>query len=313
MNEFQRQIRIIRNQFKQWLQQNSAPKKAEPKRPNIKMCPICGRFNDATATACGFCDAVLDPKRTATVNLDGTARVQINPVVVIFGICATVYIAAAVLGASLTERNMFQGLLNPGSHALALLGANSPELTQKYGEWWRIATYSMLHVNFMHIFFNLSALASLGALVWEAFGTRRFWLITLMTAIGGGLLSTLQPLAPLMRGGGAGFSGALFGYIGALYVYFRQVGQFSMAERFKGYIKWGNGICIALTLTGVMMVDNYGHIGGMLTGIVLAWGFKDTNIRKLGDNLERVLIGLCLLFYAYGFFAIARYVSNLQG
>lgn len=310
MNEFERQLRVWRNQIKRWWQDN-APKQKSEKQPDIKMCPSCGRFNDAKATECEFCETLLNPKRKATVFSDGSSSPEVNPVFFVFVICIVAYVALTTLSSSMSDNSFFSSMFNPQGEALMYLGANHPVLVVKHGEWWRIATYSFLHIGVIHIFFNLSALGSLGGMIWAAFGTRRFWLISLLSAIGGGLFSALQPFGFLFGGGGAGFSGALFGYLGALFIYFRQQGQFSVAQRFKNYMVWGNAICIGLTLIGAMMIDNHGHIGGMLTGMGLAYAFQNRTFRSLGDNFEIGLIFACLALYGWGLLQVIGYVSKL--
>jgi len=308
MNEFQRQLRVLRNQFKRWMQENGSTRNTGGQRPNIKMCPSCGRFNDARATECVFCQSLLDPKPTATVGLDGTVQQQANPNFVVFAICIFAHALVALLSANLTGKSFMGGLFSPNGQALFYLGANSPSAVMA-GEWWRVATYAYLHGGIGHIFFNLSALGSLGNMVWEYFGTRRFWVITLVTAITGGLLSALLPIGS--SGLRVGFSGALFGYLGALFIYFRQQGQFSVADRLKKYLIWGNVIFIALTVLRIFPIDNRGHIGGMLGGMAVAWGFRNKAIRNLGDNFERFVIVACAAVFIYGFYSISGYIQDL--
>lgn len=308
MNEFERQLRQWKNQFNRWREENQHKQEAAAKRPQIKMCPACGRFNEAAAAECDYCNAELNPKPQGDFRADGRPIKQLNPVMIVFGICALVYLMCAIVSSREMDGNILAALFNPTGNALFLMGAIHPATVLQAGQWWRVATYAFLHAGVFHLFMNFSALSSLGAMILANFGIRRFWLISLVTAVGGGLLGVLSSLIGL-GGLAVGFSGTLFGYIGALYVFYRQRGQITTADHFKKYMIWGNVICIGLTFFNLLPIANEVHIGGMLTGMALVAGFSNPTVRRWGDKAEWVAIGLCVLLLAYGAIRIFSYIG----
>lgn len=136
------------------------------------------------------------------------------------------------------------------------------------GEWWRLLTAMFLHIGVLHLMFNLYALYAIGALVEGYFGHLRFAVIYLL----GGLFGSLASYA-FSSSISAGASGAIFAITGAAGVYF-----FRYRDNFgsRGRAVLQNIILVlvinlAFGLAG-QGVDNWGHIGGLVGGAVLAWG-----------------------------------------
>lgn len=136
------------------------------------------------------------------------------------------------------------------------------------GEWWRLFTAMFLHIGVLHLLFNLYALYAIGALVEGYFGHLRFALIYLL----GGLFGSLGSYAfsPSIS---AGASGAIFAITGAAAVYF-----FRYRDNFgaRGRAVLQNIVLVivinmAFGIAG-QGVDNWGHFGGLVGGLVLAWG-----------------------------------------
>jgi rhomboid protease GluP len=151
---------------------------------------------------------------------------------------------------------------------LVRFGANDRSLVL-LGEWWRLGTYMFLHIGWVHLFWNTYASWGWCASVERAMGGWRFLLTYLVAGVGGGCLSALcQDVVS------AGASGALFGIIGARLVVERRAAPNWSAfaaspltrATFKGVAFW-----IVLGLVALPM-DNYCHIGGLVTGAAVAWG-----------------------------------------
>lgn len=306
MNELERQLRILRNQVKRWTQDHVSGGRPV-KGPNLKMCPNCGRFAAAGASVCEYCDSVLDPKRMADVDASGRQIMRINPVVVIGLICATMYIGSAVMSQSRTDRDILSCLWSPAD-VFVDLGALVGAFDLLWVQPWRLITYGFLHGSAMHIFMNMSALAYLGPVLWEHLGTRRFWLVSLATAVGGGLVSVLGWAMLGEMAFAVGFSGALFGYIGALWAYYREVGRFSMAEEYRRQFVMGMVICLLLSFAG-MRIDNFAHLGGAVTGWLLIRLFFNKGFRRLGDHFERLLLLALVALYAWGVVMLALHLK----
>lgn len=321
MNKWQHQLRQMKDELTAWLRNLSGGRGGE-NRPKIKMCPVCGNFVNVRAATCEYCQADLMPRVSASPKR-GTGQAEpLNPTMVIFGICIFMMLIAIFLSSRVEGYELARKLWSPSGEVLARMGANYNERTVFNLEIWRICTYMFLHGNFMHIFFNLYALAQLGALTYRNFGSRRFWMISFLTGIGGGLLSALPVVLghiQLPQGfpGGVlgwffnffggpkvstGFSGALFGFLGVNYFFFKAQGQLSLAESLKKYMVWGNIICIGLTITGLMPIDNAAHLGGTGVGLLLGWIYTSKYGNYLSERAERILVTSCLVFWGYGLY-----------
>ncbi len=113
----------------------------------------------------------------------------------------------------------------------------------------------------MHIAFNSIALLQLGPPVEEAYGSRRFLFLYLVTGIGGFLLSTWW--SPM--GLSAGASAAIFGLMGVLISRLKFGSGFARDYRAQ-LIRWA---VIGLVLGLFLPFDNAGHIGGLVSGLAL--------------------------------------------
>jgi len=304
MDEWRRKLRVWKRTVRDFFL--SGNQRRETHRPNIKMCPSCGNFVGVNDTVCGYCEADLRPTPSrVTRSSDGAA---FHPVAMITIICIVAHLVAIFLSYK-DDDQLAQRFFAPAGKALVELGANWNPFTVIGGQWWRVGSYMFLHGGFMHILFNMMAFAQLGPLTLEAFGARRFWLITLITGMVGGVASALSIFLG-MNTLSVGFSGALFGYLGVNYVYMRARGVHSMANRLKNYMIWGNVIFIILTATGIFPIDNFAHIGGMVAGLALGFAFESKAFRALDPAYERTaLTGLCL-FLAYALYRIVLLVNE---
>lgn len=136
------------------------------------------------------------------------------------------------------------------------------------GEVWRLFTAMFLHIGVIHLLFNLYALNALGPLVEGYFGHVRFLLIYLL----GGLFGSLASYA-FSDAVSAGASGAIFGLAGAATVYFLRYRE-NFGARGKALLQnmllvIGINIVFGLSVPGI---DNWGHMGGLIGGALVAWG-----------------------------------------
>lgn len=150
------------------------------------------------------------------------------------------------------------------------------------GEVWRLWTYGFLHADALHIVFNGTALWGLGRACEAVYGrTRMFW-IFLCAVIGGGMLS--QAFGGLRS---VGASGGVFGLMGALLTFGWRRGSMMSPElratftrQLWPWILMNLGIGLMLPF-----IDNYGHIGGLLVGLV--WGLRLENAITATQDLHR--------------------------
>ena len=133
------------------------------------------------------------------------------------------------------------------------------------GEWWRLLSGTYLHGSFYHYAGNLSALLLYGSILETKTSRYRLPLVYLLSCLGGSSLSVLIP--PDVPSIGA--SGGIVGIIGYLFLFARR-----RQEKFPaGFRAATASVFVGLITAGAIgfwYIDNPGHAGGALTGIVLA-------------------------------------------
>lgn len=137
------------------------------------------------------------------------------------------------------------------------------------GQYWRLMTPIFLHGGLLHLFFNGFALYQLGPVCEILFGHLRYTAVFFLCGVGGSLLSmSLNP-----RVVAVGASGAIFGLAGLL-VTMALTRRAVLPAAFRRSLLQSLGPCIGYNLFlgfTVPGIDNWGHIGGLLTGTLLAF------------------------------------------
>ena len=152
---------------------------------------------------------------------------------------------------------------------LLLRGALIPELVVAESQVYRLLTAMFLHGSLGHVFFNVYALFIIGRNVELFFGRARFLLLYFL----GGLTGSVASLAlGGLEGWSVGASGAVFAIFAAEGVHLYQHRRLypNVRARLQHML-----ILIVINLVIGFMpgsrIDNWGHIGGVLGGLVLAW------------------------------------------
>ncbi len=163
-------------------------------------------------------------------------------------------------------------------------GFVKPDFLEK-GEYWRILTGGALHGGLLHIYFNGQALYGFGNLIEYLSNRAHLAIVFVLAIIGGGLLSLLF----LPEGISVGASGGIMGLIGYLAIYgYRRKRQ--LPPDFLKSMLINIGFIAAFGIIAYQIVDNFGHLGGLLVGAV--YGFiqipKDLhkNPRSVGTITE---------------------------
>jgi GlpG protein len=152
---------------------------------------------------------------------------------------------------------------------------------------WRLFTSTLLHVNIMHLAFNLYWLAKLGRALEERWGSRRTLGVIVLLAAG----SSAGEYA--YTTGGVGLSGVGYGLFGLIWM----LGQ--KDERFRRVLKRGDVwlfvawffLCIYMTERGVWLVGNYAHGAGLVLGGLLGLALRSMGTqRRLWFAVEAVAL-----------------------
>lgn len=156
------------------------------------------------------------------------------------------------------------------TNTLIAYGAKDNMLIQQ-GQYWRFVTPIFLHVNALHIGLNMLNLVVLGVFLERLFGHMRFLLIYLLS----GTIAAIASFYFAPQEISVGASGAIFGLVGA-YSIFVLVHRQAFSHGGIPALLWLL-IVVALNLSVgffVSNVDNYAHIGGLLSGCLLGWIFS---------------------------------------
>lgn len=129
------------------------------------------------------------------------------------------------------------------------------------GEYYRLLTSTFLHGGFVHLLVNMISLIQIGPAVGSYFGTLGFFLIY----IGSGLTGSLAS-AVFNNTLSVGASGAIFGLVGALLSVAIFRSQVGLLSNLIGII----AINLFIGYTSGGRIDNWGHIGGLFGGFVIA-------------------------------------------
>jgi membrane associated rhomboid family serine protease len=173
-----------------------------------------------------------------------------------------------------------------------ILGVNT--VVGDYGSWpvaialdgqqWRLFTAMFLHLNLLHLLFNMYVLYLVGRQLELIFGHARYLALYLIAGLGGSVASYVfsDPLSV-----SAGASGAIFGLMGALVV----AGHAAKSDINQVLVLIAINLAFGFFVGGI---DWRAHLGGLVTGAVVAavLTYAPRNHRTL------VQVGGCVLVVA---------------
>ena len=160
----------------------------------------------------------------------------------------------------------FGGRMEDGMYMLEHGAMYVPFVTEGQ-EYYRIFTCMFLHFGFSHLMNNMLTLVVIGWNVEMFVGKIRFLVIYFLSGLGGNLLSMTVDIWKQDYSVSAGASGAIFGLTGAMLCL-----AILNHGRAGNITKQGMIVMIFISLyTGFTSggVDNFAHIGGLLTGCLV--------------------------------------------
>ena len=175
-------------------------------------------------------------------------------------------------------------LLAPTYNTLDKFGMKIPSKIHS-GQIYRLILFGILHANLIHICMNLFSQIIVGSLYEYHVGLLNAGLVYLLSNIGGGIFSCLISNSP-----GVGASVAIFGILGA-YLSFNLI-NWNYLDRVMGPM---NKFCNLIFMIMIVfinisygfnnsMIDNWGHLGGLMFGFFLGFVFV-----KVYDEADGVL------------------------
>lgn len=149
-----------------------------------------------------------------------------------------------------------------------LTGMKLNGLIWEGGQGWRLVSSIFVHMDLMHLIFNGYGLYALGPMVEKFYG----WQRTLALFLASGTLAALAS-AIFVTSPSGGASGAIYGLVGALMVFgwkYRAI----LPERVSHALTYGmlpwTVFGIGIGFFSFLPMDNAAHIGGLLSGALLA-------------------------------------------
>ena len=160
------------------------------------------------------------------------------------------------------------------------------------GEVYRLLTGTLLHSGIIHLFFNCYALFVVGNQIESFYGKKKFLVIYLFSALTGSLMSiSMHDTISI------GASGAIFGLLGSLLYfgyYYRVYLGSVILQRVVPVILFN--LIIGFSINNI---DNFGHIGGLIGGVLISMALGITNSHKSSKRNRVHGIILSLIFAAF--------------
>ncbi|WP_201331602.1 rhomboid family intramembrane serine protease, partial [Lactobacillus nasalidis] len=182
-----------------------------------------------------------------------------------------------------------------GSESTAVLlkmGAMFNPAVVVEGQWWRLFTAQFLHIGIMHIASNAIMIYYVGQYAEPIFGHGRYLLIYLLSGVGGSLLTLAFGSDKSIS---AGASTALFGLFGAM-------ACVGLKDRDNTILSFLGRQALALAVINLVLdvfmpdVDLLGHLGGLITGALLAVLLGDATYQNYRRS-SRLLAAAGLIAY----------------
>jgi membrane associated rhomboid family serine protease len=155
------------------------------------------------------------------------------------------------------------------SQVLIMDGAKYNTLIMQ-GQYWRFITPIFLHVNALHVGLNMLNLLILGVYLEKLMGHMRLLFIYLVT----GVISTIASFYFAPSELSVGASGAIFGLVGAYSIFIlmhrRAMNRQGIPAIIELIVIVGLNLGLGIVIPNV---DNYAHVGGLISGCFLGWWF----------------------------------------
>lgn len=250
------------------------------------LCPNCRKLISVSEARCPFCGMPRPASRWKN-NFWTRGFRDANQFVKILIIANVgMYIISLLFNPRATGLSLNPlTFLSPSDTSILLLGATGTVPIDKYHRFWTLVSASFLHGGILHIFFNMAALRQLAALVNREFGVYRMFVIYTVSGVLGFWISYLAGVAFTI-----GASASVCGLIGALLYYGKSRGGIYGGTLYRQVFSW----VIFLFMFGLIVpgINNWGHGGGILAGIVFGFllGYQE---KKRENVVHKTLAAAC--------------------
>lgn len=181
------------------------------------------------------------------------------------------------------------------------------------GQVWLIITSAFLHFELLHFLINIYSLYRIGLIVEQFYNEKILFSVYIIGAIGASLLTYIVAFVEINSSGmsgslfSVGASGAIFSLVGLL------LGGTLRKSRYGFSLPFSFSDIIPIVLFSLIIgltpgsnINNWAHLGGLITGIILglilphAAGLKS----KLINFIEKSLYNISVLLTVLSFIAL---------
>lgn len=183
---------------------------------------------------------------------------------------------------------LFFGLASRTDWGLVLFDAltlNPPDLWEQ-GYFWQPLTYALLHDlhSPFHLIFNGMLFFFVAPSLEERWGSKRFWVFVVATALGGSLFVSLAWWLGLSASPVLGFSSVCLGFLVAWGITYpkRELYFFGVLPINGRYLIWITLGFEVLYAVGANNISSAAHFGGMAAAAILTLGlWRPTKLRRV--------------------------------
>ena len=252
------------------------------------LCPNCKKLISVSESRCPFCGTTRPSSWWKNNRWTRGFRDPHQFVKTLIAINIGMYIISILFNPRATGLTLNPlTFLSPSETSIFILGATGTVPINEYHRLWTLVSASYLHGGILHIFFNMAALRQLATVVNREYGVYRMFTIYTLSGIVGFLVSYLAGVAFTI-----GASASVCGLVGALLYYGKSRGGIYGRNLYRQISIW----VIFLFIFGLVVpgINNWGHGGGILAGIVFGFllGYQEKKREKI---IDKILAGGCAL------------------
>lgn len=251
------------------------------------LCPHCRQIIGSEETVCSWCGTSRSNPWWRLVSMTRGAS-NADWIVKAIITANVLYFAVSIVLSNST--NDLGGFLSSGQTSLFLLGATGTMPIDHYGRFWSLVSANYLHGGIIHLIFNLMALRQIAPQVASEYGSSRMFSVYTLGGIFGYWVSYFAGVSFTI-----GASAALCSLIGSLLYYGKSRGGAYGSTVFNEVKGW----VISLFVFGLIFpgINNWGHGGGLLGGVILG-AVLGYNENRKETGLYHVLALLCVMLTA---------------
>lgn len=192
-------------------------------------------------------------------------------------------------------------MFGPYPDALSEWGGKNSVLILEDAQWWRLLTPILLHAGVIHLLCNVAVQIEAGAFFEQEWGSFRWLVVYLASAVGSSILSVIV----MPNAVSVGSSGALMGLFGAkLAEVTLRVCDRADTEQQRVAHQVRKEQCTAVTCSVLLVmlfsfipyVDWAAHLGGLVAGFAVGILLFANDIAHRGYRLCWILVGLATTF-----------------